>query len=192
ELVFRFLDNNDTGERFVTKHGRGLHRAASALLFTLPGIPSVFTGQEVAAQYEPYQREEPLSFEGSSETFSHFAQLARLRSASPALRQGVFIPLEVEPRDRAFAYLRVAEPGGDSVLVVINFGEAPLRARLNLDGPAGEILGPRPTDLLDAGPAPAFVGRTIEISLGAWGARVLASARPVAGTTPPHALAGAR
>src|SRR5262249_33836422 len=51
--ALRFLDNNDTGPRFRTRHGADEYSAARAMLLALPGVPAFFTGDEVGAEYSP-------------------------------------------------------------------------------------------------------------------------------------------
>jgi cyclomaltodextrinase / maltogenic alpha-amylase / neopullulanase len=47
--VFRFLDNNDTGARFISRHGTKMTRPALAMLMTLPRVPCLSMGDEVGA-----------------------------------------------------------------------------------------------------------------------------------------------
>ncbi|HJW90437.1 MAG TPA: alpha-amylase family glycosyl hydrolase, partial [Anaerolineales bacterium] len=61
-LIFRFLNNNDTGERFITKQGEAMARISTVMLLTLPGIPCIYTGDEIGAEFHPYQNPEPLSW----------------------------------------------------------------------------------------------------------------------------------
>jgi glycosidase len=174
-FVFRFLENNDTGPRFAATHGAGMHRVASAMLFTLPGIPSLFTGEEVLARYEPYQQERPLSFEGPPEVRAHLTRLAHLRASLEALRGRGLEVVEAAPSDRVFAYLRTARStrGGAPALVALNFGEAPVTARLKLPPEGDALLAAHPEDRLDEGPPPTSSGGEWSVRLEGWGARVL-------------------
>jgi glycosidase len=130
-LVFRFLDNNDTGARFVTRHGAGLERVASVLLFTAPGVPVLFTGQERGAEYDPYQRETPLAVAPDPARAAHYTALAHLRRREPALTHGELVPLTATPSDRVYAFARVPAEGRP-VITVLHFGATATTARVEL------------------------------------------------------------
>jgi len=153
--VLRFLDNNDTGARFLTRHGPGLERVASTMLFTLPGIPALFTGQEHGLEYEPYQRETPLTFRPDPERFARYKALARLRATEPSLTRGSFVPLEVTGASDVYAFARVSDEGRP-IVVALGFGAAPAEARIRLTPElAARLEGLRPDALLGGPPARA-------------------------------------
>ncbi len=131
--VLRFLDNNDTGPRFVSRHGAELERVAAALMFTVPGVPSLFTGQEVGARYQPYERQQPLAFTPDPSRFEYYRRLIDLRRREKALSHGDFIPLRVAGAgERVYAYARVPRGEGRPVIVVLDFGGQSVTARVEL------------------------------------------------------------
>lgn len=162
--VFRFLNNNDTGARFVTRHGVERARLAATLLLTLPGLPAVYAGDEVGADYEPYGIPRTLAWDDPHGLSAHYARLIALRRGNAALHGRDFRLVATDRDDRVLAYWR-----GD-VLVVLNFSDAavevavpergrialpPLSARILPAGAAGfEIAaGPaQPTLLVKAEP----------------------------------------
>ena len=151
--VLRFLDNNDTGARFLTRHGPGLERVASTMLFTLPGIPALFTGQEHGLEYEPYQRETPLTFRADPERFARYKALAWLRATEPSLTRGSFVPLEVIGASDVYAFARVSDEGRP-IVVALGFGPAAAEARIRLTPElAARLEGLRPDALLGGPPA---------------------------------------
>ncbi|WP_236519437.1 alpha-amylase family glycosyl hydrolase [Sandaracinus amylolyticus] len=142
--VVRFLDNNDTGARFLTRQGRGAHDAASMLLFTLPGLPALFTGAEIGAEYEPYAHEEPLVWEGGEDVARVLARGIATRRAVRALTEGELVMLEVDPADAVLAFLR-RDPEGDvaPALVAIELSGEARRARITLPADAQRTFGAR-------------------------------------------------
>jgi cyclomaltodextrinase / maltogenic alpha-amylase / neopullulanase len=119
--ILRFLNNNDTSVRFVQRYGVKMTRVASALQFTVAGIPLMFAGDEVGAHYQPYGNLRKLKWNDRYGLRSWYDDLIRLRDTLPALRSR---EMEVLSTDwgSVVAYVRPAVAGGDPVLVVLNFG----------------------------------------------------------------------
>src|SRR5215207_7826312 len=127
-LVFRFLNNNDTGERFISRHGEGVTRVATALLLTLPGLPCIYTGDELGEEFKPYEESGPLSWiERVPGLREYHKQLIALRTAMPSLHSRSWIPLTFEAaRDQvAYGYLRYHGEHEDPLLVLLNFSSEP-------------------------------------------------------------------
>jgi glycosidase len=143
-LVLRFLNNNDTGPRFVTTHGMDCYRAAMAMLLTLPGIPCLFTGDEDGAEYEPYKTPGPIDWPDRHGLRDAIRRLVGLRREIPALHSRAWEPLDVSPAASLFAYLRGDGETGQ-VVVVINFSPdelvatVALSAEFNAEAEAGGL-----------------------------------------------------
>jgi cyclomaltodextrinase / maltogenic alpha-amylase / neopullulanase len=129
-LVFRFLDNNDTGPRFVTRHGPLRTRVATAMLFTLPGIASLYTGQEVGASYEPYEASDPIVWSDPVDLQSWHARLIALRRKHQALRSRDIRFLDVGSADLVLAYVRPGTTANDDIVVLLNYGAEPALIKL--------------------------------------------------------------
>jgi cyclomaltodextrinase / maltogenic alpha-amylase / neopullulanase len=122
-IVLRFLNNNDTGERFVDRHGVRLTRVASALEFTVAGLPLLFAGDEIGIRYEPYSDLDPIPWEDRHGLRDWYDRLIELRRTLPALSSREMRLLSSN-WGSVVAYVRPAVPGGDPVLVVLNFSRA--------------------------------------------------------------------
>jgi glycosidase len=134
-LIFRFLNNNDTGERFITRHGEGVNRVATALLLTLPGVPCIYTGDEIGAQFKPYENPEPLSWiEQVQGLREYHKQLIDLRLSLPSLHSRQWKKVEIEPaREQvAYGYVRYHDDKQDPILVLLNFNEEPAELKFSL------------------------------------------------------------
>lgn len=168
-LVFRFLDNNDTGARFVTRYGVARTRLAAALLLTLPGLPQIYTGQEVGATFEPYDEGPPVSWADPHGLRPWYRQLIALRREHAALRSHEIRFLDLAPSDRLLAYMRPGAPPNEAgILVLLNWGAAPLSVRLPA-GWRGEGGAGGSSDLL-TGDRVSAAG---EIPVSAYGVRLL-------------------
>ena len=153
ERIARFLNNNDTGERFITRYGVAQQRVAAVLLHTLPGIPVVYTGDEVGAEFEPYEDPAPISWEDPHGLRPLYKRLAELREKVPALRAGHWSEVKVDAPG-AYAFVRDAGERG-SALTMLNFGQA---ATIRFTLPQGLATDARFTDAITGKPVPVKAG----------------------------------
>jgi glycosidase len=169
----RFLNNNDTGSRFISKYGVDMYRVASAMLLTLPGVPCLFTGDDVGAEFEPYRDSGAIDWTDRHDLRSHFRALVRLRNELPAFASGRWSRIETEPESPILSYTIGDE---SEVLVLLNFSGQPVS--VNLDPtlfPAETRLRDHYTKSIEALPS----GSSREIALAGWSIRILAVERVV-------------
>lgn len=176
--VLRFLNNNDTGPRFITRHGLPRTRVAAALLLTLPGIPLVYTGDEVGAEFEPYRDARPIDWRDRRGLRAHYKRLIALRHGHPPLASGQWRPIPPDPdAGGVYSYLRFAERGAP-ILVVLNFGRRDAVARVALPPEAqalrraGALRDLYSGELVDAS---GESGDALRVPVGAFGFHVLES-----------------
>jgi cyclomaltodextrinase / maltogenic alpha-amylase / neopullulanase len=176
-LVMRFLNNNDTGQRFASTYGVDFYRTALAMLLTLPGLPCLFTGDDVGAEYQPYSQIGPIDWTDRHELREDTKKLIALRRGTPALHSREWLPLAVEPATPLFAYLRTAENGQEPVVVLLNFSGNDLEAVVALPEATAASFGDGAlTDLWSGEPVPAVTGGRVTVAIPGWGFRVLARA----------------
>jgi glycosidase len=166
-LHMRFSDNHDE-KRAIARFGERGALAASALMFTMDGVPMLYNGMEVGDTTEsgaPALFERLPIFWAIAERRPEFPKFYReiiaLRRAHAALRQGETAWLENDEPDRIVTVLRRAP--GEEFLVAVNVSNRPYRGRIRLDkaeGFARMPLGP-------AGPGAATALPALE--LDAWG-----------------------
>ena len=116
--VFRFINNNDTGARFLTQHGPEMTKIASAFLLTIPGIPCIYEGDEVGAEYEPYVDIDPLDITDRHGLFEHYRELVGLRRSIAALSSSSMRRLEAD--DPNVLVFERPSPEGN-ITLVFNF-----------------------------------------------------------------------
>ncbi len=127
-IDLRYLENQDL-PRFIAQFGEPATRAAATLLFTLPGMPLIYYGQEVGAVAT---RGAMRWDRTGSALFRFYRKLIALRRQHRAFSLGTLHFLPVRGSDSVLAYLRQAP--GEHFLVLINFADSP--ATVQVPAPA--------------------------------------------------------
>lgn len=114
-------NNTLTSQQY--QRGKELFMLASVMQFTLPGIPSIYYGDEAGlyGYKDPFNRGCFPWEDRDDELTDFFIRLGRVRK-NPAFVCGAFIPLIFES---GFAAYKRADNSGNEVLVVINADENP-------------------------------------------------------------------
>ncbi len=177
-LALRFIENHDQ-QRAAEVFGVPGYRPYAALIFTLPGIPLLYVGQEIGATHRPSLFEkEPVDWSAAdSSVYRTYTGLIRLRAAHPALRGGDLSRVMAKPPESVLSFRRTGRE--EEVLVLLNFGGKAVEAAL-----PDSVAGKRGWRELAAaggtgGRSEAVVDLTAGVPLSADGYRIFA--RPAAG-----------
>lgn len=182
-LHLRFSDNHDE-RRAIARFGEPAALAASALMFTLDGVPLLYNGMEVGdttesgapALFEKLPVFWPIA-ERRPEFPRFYKQMMALRKSSTALRRGSLEWLRNSDESRVLTYLRRITD--EELLVAINFSNRPFSGSVEVPG-AGftdvtpDVGQPLPPDA----PAPEQTAKKRlvglpAVTLDAWGYRIL-------------------
>ena len=141
-LRMRFTTNHDKNAwdaPAVTKFGPGGLRAATVLVATMPGIPLLYTGEEVANDRRLSLFEKVDVDWTRPRTMGNLeAALFHCRASHKALRDGAFTKLATDHDDQVYAFLRSS--GNDTVVVLINLHGESVQCTLQLPAPEREKL----------------------------------------------------
>jgi glycosidase len=122
-----YIENHDE-TRYVVECGDDAAFAAAGALFTLPGVPMIYGGQELGQR----GRRDALAWADAREEFrDRYRRLTRLRESVPELgSDAALVRVDFEAdSDRAVAFARAGDAG--TVVCVLNFGESPATVRLD-------------------------------------------------------------
>jgi cyclomaltodextrinase len=184
-LHMRFSDNHDE-RRAIARFSEPAALAASALVFTLDGVPMLYNGMEVGdttesgapALFEKLPVFWPIA-ERRPEFPRFYKQITLLRQASSALRRGSVEWLHTADDARVLSFLRRSKD--EEVLVAINLSNRPFSGTIEV-GRGSDFAEITP----DVGPPqppddPGFQGHDARpkravglpaISLDSWGYRI--------------------
>jgi glycosidase len=117
---FMLYQENHDETRYIVDCGEDEAFASAGALFTLPGVPMLYGGQEIGQM----GRRDPLAWEHANEQLqSHYERLIETRNQIPALGfDGAFRRVDYESdTDRAVAFAREHDEG--RYVVALHFGE---------------------------------------------------------------------
>lgn len=177
-LRLRFSDNHDE-RRAITRFGEPATLAASALMFTLDGVPMLYNGMEVGDAAEsgaPALFEKLPIYWPTAERRPQFPifyqQIIALRKAHAALRDGAVAWLHNSDESRVLTFAR--RSSGETMMVAINMSTQPFVGVVEADDGHYVEITPsfKGAGRNDAADVPALAANLPALSLSAWQFRV--------------------
>lgn len=103
-------------------------KSAAVLQYTLPGVPSLFYGDEAGVEGygDPFCRATYPWGRENKELLDFYKALGKFRRSNQAFKEGDFVPVYSD--DTAVAYIRT--DGENSVLTAVNIGSEPVCVQL--------------------------------------------------------------
>ena len=136
----RFMTNHDENSwnGTIDEKMGDAQKAFAAYLFTIPGVPLVYNGQEADLDKRlEFFRRDPIEWK-DSDLRPFYTKLIHLRTTHPALRHGAeggsYEPLKTDKKT-VYAYKRVK--GENEVLVILNLSKSPVTVKLKDGATAG-------------------------------------------------------
>lgn len=119
--------------------GVKLLKLASALQFFLPGIPSIYYGDEVGMEgyRDPFNRGCYPWGDEDQEILAWYKFIGGVRSSCPALKEGEFEP--VYANDAALAFIR-KDDSGNQILCAVNRGNRNFTIKLTDEWSQGKMI----------------------------------------------------
>ncbi len=132
--VLRFLENNDV-PRFRAQHSLGMTKMAAALMFSLPGIPMLYYGQEsgVGTQWPTFPSNRTIRSYDDEELWPYYQYLIGLRKRFPSLTSDNFEELTLSAQTvsgQSYAYHRWE--ADEHLVGIVNMGGVPVQAYVDV------------------------------------------------------------
>jgi len=165
----RFMTNHDENSwnGTIDEKMGDAQKAFAASLFTIPGVPLLYNGQEadLDKRLEFFKRD-PIVWK-ETELLPFYTKLIHLRTSHPALRHGAeggsYEPLKTSSKN-VIAFRRVKD--GSEVLTILNMSKKPVKASLkdaSVSGSYRDIFTENGVD----------IARGMKMSMDPWGYMVL-------------------
>lgn len=165
-----YLENNDL-PGFIRDHGLRRTEMASALLFSLPGIPMLYNGQEIGHSGHPYstsaffKRDSTIRSLDRQGLFVNYKKLINLHKQYPALKGASMSPLFVSPEEYMVSYHRWEKD--ENFIIAVNLSYMPVDATIGFNDALSNINRGEDRVLKDV-----LTGHTFDLEKGASGVKI--------------------
>jgi cyclomaltodextrinase len=131
----RFIENNDL-PRFIKEHQLERTKMAAALLFSLPGIPMLYNGQEIGVRGHPYSsgavfhRDSSIQSLDEEGLFSYYQKLIKMRMQYPALSDTAMRELSGSSEGGMVAFHRWKD--NENFIIIVNMDDTNADATIDI------------------------------------------------------------